>query len=478
MAALRTLAENILAGARLALFLRLAPGGFRIGLNHFVRLLVLGLVLELGVIYLTTGAPRSFNFEGIPAFGFAVLVALAATYLLALTMGSVERTLDVLIPLTAAGIWFTPIALVIIWFATPDILSGSISPHAILVMQIVIAAIVLWGLAIGFRAIRLAWSASIPRVLLGLFVLNVVNFSPILLGTPESIWVTLPEVAAAVPQGEVAVAQSRLADRVPVEETYRAQSRLMADEANAMAAQRPGVTDLYFLGFGSYADQDVFMREVHSVRVLFDQRFNTSGRSIVLINNKATVAETPIASLSNLEDSLKLIGERIDPEEDIVFMYLTSHGSAKHRLSVDFWPLGLRNIAPEDLKAAMDAAKIKWRVIVISACYSGGFIDPLKDDNTLIMTASRADRKSFGCSNEADYTYFGEALFNQELRHQTSFMSAFQSAREAIKQRELAEGKTPSEPQVHMGLEIERKLVELEDRLRLRQSAEVPESRN
>jgi hypothetical protein len=50
------------------------------------------------------------------------------------------------------------------------------------------------------------------------------------------------------------------------------------------------------------------------------------------------------------------------------------------------------------------------KVIVVSACYSGGFIDPLQDDRALVITASRPDRRSFGCADESYFTYFGRAF--------------------------------------------------------------------
>jgi hypothetical protein len=101
----------------------------------------------------------------------------------------------------------------------------------------------------------------------------------------------------------------------------------------------------------------------------------------------------------------------MDPDEDILMLFLTSHGSEDHELAVDFWPLELNTIKPEDLRKALDEAGIRFRVLVISACYSGGFLPALSDDNTLIMAAAAADRQSFGCANENEYTYFGRALF-------------------------------------------------------------------
>ncbi|MNY21700.1 Peptidase C13 family protein [compost metagenome] len=101
-----------------------------------------------------------------------------------------------------------------------------------------------------------------------------------------------------------------------------------------------------------------------------------------------------------------------------------------------------------ELAAVLSPLKNRDKVIVISACYSGGFIAPLKDDRTLIMTASRADRVSFGCSEEADFTYFGDALFAQALTQTDDLQQAFSLARTYVAQREQSENFDASEPQL------------------------------
>ncbi len=58
---------------------------------------------------------------------------------------------------------------------------------------------------------------------------------------------------------------------------------------------------------------------------------------------------------------------------------------------------------------------------MVSACYAGGFIEPLKDDRTLVITAADAHHTSFGCGAESDFTYFGKAYFDQALRATYSF---------------------------------------------------------
>ena len=154
-------------------------------------------------------------------------------------------------------------------------------------------------------------------------------------------------------------------------------------------------------------------------------------------------------------------------------LYLTSHGGRDHKLSVEFPPLQLDALTPEMLKEMLDGAGIKWRIIVVSACYSGGFIEPLKDDYTLIMTASAADRTSFGCGTESDATYFGDALFQHALRFEDSLVKAFEQAKSRIEERERSEKLEPSEPQIFVGEEMAAKLPKLEAELRARRSGDA-----
>jgi len=143
---------------------------------------------------------------------------------------------------------------------------------------------------------------------------------------------------------------------------------------------------------------------------------------------------------------------------------LSSHGSEDASLSVSNKPLTLKDLTDEELAAALRESGIKWRVIVISACYSGSFIDALRDPNTIVITAAAADRTSFGCSDSRDLTYFGEAFYRDALPEALSLREAFETAAKAISRREHTEGVDASNPQAHFGEAIERKL-ELFERL-------------
>ena len=278
-----------------------------------------------------------------------------------------------------------------------------------------------------------------------------------------------PASAAAVPQLTVPAVVPPpiplMAQGVNVEQIYYAQYRLIAKATRGLAPQRPGVTDLYFVGFAGDAGQDVFLREILSVRTLFDERFDTRGRAVTLVNNRATVASEPLASSHNLLAALAQVATRMDPDEDVLFLFLTTHGTPGV-LAVEFPPLQLNNLTALNLRKMLDDAGIKWRVIVISACYSGSFIEPLRTETSLIVTASRSDRVSFGCSHENDFTYFGRAYFNEALRRTYSFIDAHADASKRVGQWESTEELKPSLPQIHVGAAIRPKLAEIEARLR------------
>src|SRR3954468_7179671 len=142
----------------------------------------------------------------------------------------------------------------------------------------------------------------------------------------------------------------------------------------------------------------------------------------------------------------------MDTNKDVLAVVLTSHGS----------PAGLAVVAgrrggtltPPDLRAMLDASGAKYRVVIISACYSGVFVPALADPRTLVITAAAADRSSFGCEDRATWTYFGNAFFDRALRRAPDLETAFNVARRLVTIREKRDGFTPSNPQMAGGSEV------------------------
>jgi hypothetical protein len=90
-------------------------------------------------------------------------------------------------------------------------------------------------------------------------------------------------------------------------------------------------------------------------------------------------------------------------------------------------------------------------VVIVNACYSGGFIPPLKGPNTMIITAARSDRSSFGCGEQSELTWFGHAFLVDALNKTDDFQRAFQLARSEIAQWEKRDQYEPSDPQISVG---------------------------
>ncbi|WP_043308391.1 C13 family peptidase [Pseudomonas sp. ML96] len=231
----------------------------------------------------------------------------------------------------------------------------------------------------------------------------------------------------------------------PLELGLLRQGQLLQEALDALPASTPAV-ELYSLSLAGDGKQSVFLREADYVSTLLRERFGARG-NVTLTNHRDHLSDRPLATRESLTRAVQALAERSGPE-DLVFIYLTSHGSSDHQLNIDQPRLQLSDLPASELAALLEPLHDRHKVVVISACYSGGFIPPLKDDKTLVMTAARADRVSFGCSEENDFTYFGRALFAEALNETDDLSRAFELAKAKVAEREQAEEFEPSEPQL------------------------------
>ena len=249
------------------------------------------------------------------------------------------------------------------------------------------------------------------------------------------------------------------------QELFEDQATTLDLRLAATLPQRPGVVDVYALTFAPYADEDVFLRESRMVAGVMAERFDAKGRTVQLINHRSTQREWPWATTLNLQRAIEHLARRMDREEDILFIHLTSHGAHSGSLASSFWPLTTEALTPSMLKAMLDVAGIRHRIVSVSACYSGSWIEPLAGENTLVMTAADAEHTSYGCGRGSELTYFGRAVFDEQLRSKTlSFEAAHAQARLVIEQREKQAGKNDgySNPQIKVGEGMRRQLQWLE----------------
>ena len=247
-----------------------------------------------------------------------------------------------------------------------------------------------------------------------------------------------------------ALTQAEAADETLAERDQR----LIAETLEAMPPQRPGQPDLYVVGFAGDGTEDVFRNEVLYLEQLVNGRFQAQGRVISLVNNPDSLDEAsgrPLATLDNLSLALDGVGRAMDPDEDLLMLFITSHGTEGHELIAELPPFVDEGIYPDDLAAAIQASGIRNRVVVVSACYSGGFLPALRSPDALVITAARKDRTSFGCGAASNVTYFGEAWLVNALNRHDDFIAAFSDARRQVAAREVEIEFTPSRPQIHVG---------------------------
>lgn len=273
------------------------------------------------------------------------------------------------------------------------------------------------------------------------------------LRTPAST--AAPAVAAPASAASVATADEDSATSWPAngptpEQALYAQPQLLGDALAKLTPRVPGKPNLYAIAFAGDGSEDVFRNEVEYMARAFPARLGASTHVLVLENNPASLATRPLATWSNLEDALDGLAKVMHPD-DILMLYIATHGSEDHQLLVDMDPLPLDQIDANDLAGILKEHAFNWKVVVVNACYSGGFIPPLHAPGTLVLTAARSDRSSFGCGSESDLTYFGHAWLVDGLNRSDDFVTAFNLAKTEIAGWEQQDKLTPSEPQMDAG---------------------------
>ena len=449
-----SLLRNLVAGLRLALFAPVARLAFRIDVVQLLLLFAVSALVDFGADWVRYGPDAYFSWFGAGNELFAAALMLLTAALLALVFR--QGTLLLAIPVLA----LTAYPILQLALTIPAALERWSPVH--LPPWLPLETLVLaWVVVVLVRCVAVALSPGPaparwrrwPRALAGGLVLAApIWISPLLL--PTETWWRQPAIHGGIDPRYPS----------PASEAVLATQQELLDNALAgLADERPGVADLYFVGFAGNAPEDVFRKDVEAAQRVMDERWDTAGRSVALINNPRTLLNTPIATVSNLRAALDEIGAAMNPDEDVAMVYLTSHGRANHELEVTLPPLELAQLTPGVLRKLLDDAGIRWRIIVISACYSGGFIKALEDEQTLVLTAAQADRTSFGCGHRSDATYFGEALFEQGLARSDSILGAFELAKKRIAEREAAGRHTPqSNPQASIGAAMADKLRELD----------------
>ncbi|MEM9176038.1 MAG: C13 family peptidase, partial [Myxococcota bacterium] len=447
--------ENLRAGTELACGRAVSRERFRSTTRQLVLLCLTHLVLGLACTFVLVDGPRAFHWPGLAFQSLWLLSIPLLAYVVSLEWGRDDATFT---RITVALL--SPLPTCWVFFASFDLSMGGSAErrgflHEIgLDLDFIFCAWMVLAFSAALRS-----TTSIPRhratslsATWGLLTLIAFAFIPV-----TTIWYTVePETSIDAP---------RRPDPIDAEMILFSQASRVETEVAALLPERPGTIDLYLISVGGDATQDVFRKEASFVQALFDRRFDTAGRSILLSNHRDTLAELPIASASNLAAAIDGISRVMNPAEDILFVYLTSHGSSEPYVSIRLPDVPLNDIRPETISEALDEAEIAYPAVVISACYSGAFVSALEGPGSLVVTSAASDRRSFGCSDDADLTYFGRAFFEDALEDTRDFGLAFDRAAFLLDQWEAERDYTPSLPQFSLGERMRERLESLSTRL-------------
>lgn len=249
------------------------------------------------------------------------------------------------------------------------------------------------------------------------------------------------------------------------------QQRLAA-AASHLAPERKGVVDAYVIVVALDSDP-VFAREARETARVLTQRYDAAGRTLLLAGlDGRSIDPQPKGSPDTLGQAIKQVAGIMNTEEDALILYITAHGSPQGIAWRDQGQM-LGNVAPEWLDDLFKHYRIANRLVMVSACFSGIFVPVLRSEAGAVITAASADRTSFGCQSDNDWTFFGDALINHGLRKAQPLASAFGEAKGMIGGWEAKGKLIPSNPQIAIGPQAGTWLGPLETRMPKLASAPV-----
>jgi len=430
------LRHNLAGGLRLLIPGHVPPERFVRTFDQAALLFILGVLVWAVLDWLHSDNGAALQLDGLFGWTSYLLVGLFAGALIARVQDPQADTRALLVPALSVA----PYVLLLLWWLS-DIPFLRNRP-----VLSVLAALAYLEF-VGLRTVRAAYVK--PRRRTVLIAAAVILAAPFFLdsfGLDTRLWV-VDDTQQTQDDDDAATAESLL---------YGQPAEISA-AVGRVAPAVPGKSHMFFVGFSGVGEQAVFKREALYAQQVFADKFGTADRSVELINDVRDRDTYPLATVSGLGQTVKLIADRMDTDEDVLVVMLSSHGS-EDGLAVSNGSLPLAQLAPADLQEILDDARIKWRVIIVSACYAGVFLDELKSDTTLIITAADAEHSSFGCDDSRELTWFGEAFLRDSLPKAPSFEAAFRNAAALIRKRETAEHQVHSNPQLFIGARIREKL--------------------
>lgn len=258
----------------------------------------------------------------------------------------------------------------------------------------------------------------------------------------------------APPSGQIPTPCDQPRPKDAVVDIWGAQDTLIGKCLAQIPAPEAGRPNIYAVAVSPHGTQNLFSREARTALQRLSAKYGgTATGGTLLSNAPVDIMQVPNATQQTIAQVLADIGARMAPSpDDVLILYLVSHGRPDAVLQTALpGNVPILAISADSTAAALAQAHIRKRVIIISACFAASWIPALANDDTIVVTAARADRTSFGCAEDRPLTYFGDAFLNGPLAHGASLAESFEGARKTVTQLELSQKLLPSEPQMFVG---------------------------
>lgn len=135
-------------------------------------------------------------------------------------------------------------------------------------------------------------------------------------------------------------------------------------------------------------------------------------------------------------------------------LYFTSHGVPTAMVFGDE-----ARMTPDMMANLVRAAcETRPTVVIVSACYSGIFVNALAAPNRMVLTAASRERTSFGCGADDTWPWFDGCVI-ESLPTAGDFLALAAETRACVARKEAERGVSPaSEPQMFVGSEMQLRL--------------------
>ena len=224
----------------------------------------------------------------------------------------------------------------------------------------------------------------------------------------------------------------------------------------ALASQQvaENAVNVIYTGFALSSESNAFQGDILAGKKIVSGMSKTSVQ--LLFSNKQAIdkAKLPFATEDDIElgifGTVQLAEEAmaLRKKQALVVILLTSHGNDGF-LAVN---ADGRNRALYSNKIAklLEPLESIPTLLIISACRSGSLIPYLKNDNRIIMTASSAERNSFGCRPADNRTWYVDSLAKAFDPKQT-LEQWHASTVQLIEDKEKKSSNLASQPQLWIG---------------------------